>query len=85
MKMVAPFYFVVCLKLTTDGVLRGSGALAYFMISTFSDLILRVVLGYILSVPFGTTGIWMSWPIGWTIGTALTLLFYGKGVWKVKK
>lgn len=85
LKIVAPFYFVVCLKLTTDGVLRGSGALVYFMISTFSDLILRVALGYILSVPFGTTGIWLSWPIGWLIGTALTLLFYAKGVWKVKK
>ena len=85
LKIVAPFYFVVCLKLTTDGVLRGSGALVYFMISTFSDLILRVALGYILSVPFSTTGIWLSWPIGWTIGTALTLLFYAKGVWKVRK
>ena len=85
LKIVAPFYFVIPMKLITDGLLRGSGAMRYFMISTFSDLILRVVLGYILSVPFGTTGIWMSWPIGWTIGTALTLLFYGKGVWKVKK
>ena len=85
LKIVAPFYFVICLKLTTDGVLRGSGALTFFMISTFSDLILRVVLGYILAGSFGTTGIWMSWPIGWTIGTALTLLFYVKGVWKVKR
>lgn len=82
--IVAPFYFVIALKLITDGVLRGSGAMACFMVATFSDLILRVVLGYILAVPFGTTGIWMSWPIGWSIGTVLTLLFYIKGVWKVK-
>lgn len=85
LKIVAPFYFVVCLKLVTDGLLRGSGAMASFMIATFSDLILRVALGYILSVPFGSTGIWMSWPVGWAIGTALSLAFYAKGVWKVKE
>lgn len=85
LKIVAPFYFVVCLKLTTDGVLRGSGALKSFMVATFSDLILRVILGYLLAVPFGTTGIWLSWPVGWVIGTGLSLLFYGKGVWRVKQ
>lgn len=81
LKIVAPFYFVIPMKLITDGLLRGSGAMRYFMISTFSDLILRVALGYILAVPFGTTGIWISWPIGWTIGTVLSLWFYKKGVW----
>lgn len=85
LKIVSPFYFVVSLKLVTDGLLRGSGAMTWFMVSTFSDLILRVVLGYILAVPFGTTGIWMSWPVGWTIGTIMSLVFYAKGVWKVKK
>lgn len=83
LKIVAPFYFVISMKLTTDGVLRGAGAMSCFMVSTFSDLILRVALGYILSVPFGTTGIWLSWPIGWTIGTIMCLAFYKKGVWKV--
>ncbi len=85
LKIVAPFYLVVCLKLTTDGVLRGSGALGCFMAATFSDLILRVILGYLLAVPLGTTGIWMSWPVGWIIGTGLSLIFYAKGVWKIKK
>lgn len=85
LQIVSPFYFVVSMKLTTDGLLRGSGAMKWFMVSTFSDLILRVALGYILAVPFGTTGIWMSWPVGWTIGTVMTLGFYAKGVWKVKQ
>lgn len=85
LRIVAPFYFVVSMKLETDGVLRGSGAMTHFMISTFADLILRVALGYVLAVPFGSTGIWMSWPIGWSIGTVLSLAFYAKGVWKVKK
>ncbi len=80
--IVAPFYFVISMKLVTDGLLRGSGAMASFMIATLTDLILRVALGYILSVPFGSTGIWMSWPIGWVLGTVLSLAFYAKGVWK---
>lgn len=82
LRIVAPFYFIVSMKLVTDGVLRGSGAMFYFMVATFGDLIIRVVLGYVLSVPFGTTGIWLSWPIGWVIGTAMSLAFYAKGVWK---
>ena len=85
LKIVSPFYFVVSMKLIADGLLRGAGAMSCFMASTFSDLILRVVLGYILAIPFATTGIWMSWPVGWSIGTALSLIFYGKGMWKVNR
>ncbi len=85
LRIVAPFYMIVVMKLVTDGILRGSGAVGPFMIATFGDLILRVVLAYLFSMPFGATGIWMSWPIGWTIGTGLSLLFYAKGVWKTKK
>lgn len=83
LKIVAPFYFVIYVKLATDGLLRGSGAMKSFMIATLSDLILRVILAYILAIPFGTTGIWMSWPIGWILGTGLSLYYYAKGVWKV--
>lgn len=83
LKIVAPFYFVVSMKLITDGVLKGSGCMVPFMISTFSDLILRVGLSYILAGSLGTTGIWLSWPIGWTIGTVLSLSFFAKGVWRI--
>lgn len=76
LRIVAPFYFVVSAKLVTDGVLRGSGKMAQFMTATFTDLILRVVLAKLLSDQFGSIGIWLSWPIGWIIGTLLSLLFY---------
>ena len=81
---MAPFYFVVSLKLATDGLLRGSGDMKSFMIATFGDLILRVALGYILAVPFGTLGIWISWPIGWVIGTVMSLGFYAGSIGKAK-
>lgn len=81
LRIVAPFYFVAALKLTADGVLRGAGMMGRFMTATFTDLILRVVLAEILSVPFGSAGIWMSWPIGWCTATVLSVLFYHRGAW----
>lgn len=82
LRIVSPFYFVICIKLMVDGVLRGAGAMAQFMIATFSDLILRVVLAYALAPVFGTSGIWLSWPVGWVIAMILSTAFYLSGVWK---
>ena len=75
--ILSPFYFVVSLKLVTDGILRGCGLMGRFMVATFSDLILRVGMAIVLSATaLGSTGIWLSWPIGWCIGTVLSLVFY---------
>lgn len=68
-----------------DSVLRGSGAMRYFMITTFTDLVLRVILAFLLAPKFGAKGIWMSWPIGWSIAAAMSLIFYFCGVWKKNK
>ena len=79
LKIVSPFYFVVSAKLVADGVLRGTSRMKEFMIATFTDLILRVVLAFFLSkTSLGSTGIWCAWPIGWTIATALSIFFYRK-------
>lgn len=80
--IVSPFYFVVSVKLVADGILRGAGLMKYFMIATFTDLILRVVLAEILSGAVGIVGIWCSWPIGWVTGTILSIIFYRNGPWK---
>ena len=75
--ILSPFYFVVSLKLVTDGILRGCGLMGRFMVATFTDLILRVGMAIVLSgTELGSTGIWLSWPIGWCIGTVLSLVFY---------
>ena len=73
--IVSPFYVVIAVKLIADGVLRGSGLMKQFMISTFSDLILRVILAAVLSRYLDTFGIWLSWPIGWTTAMILSLFF----------
>ena len=75
--ILAPFYFVVSVKLVADGILRGCGLMVRFMIATFTDLILRVGIAAVLSATaLGSTGIWMAWPVGWCIGTALSMVFY---------
>ena len=74
--ILSPFYFIVSTKLVADGILRGSGLMGRFMIATFTDLILRVVLAIVLSGQFGSVGIWCAWPIGWTTATILSVVFY---------
>ncbi len=75
--ILSPFYFVVSVKLVADGILRGEGAMREFMAATFTDLILRVVLSFVLSAwTASSVGIWCSWPIGWTIGMGVSVWFY---------
>lgn len=77
LKIASPFYFVAAVKLMCDGLLRGAG----FMSSTFTDLLLRVVLAgflsgsFIKSLGYGITGIWMAWPVGWSISMMISVGF----------
>ena len=82
LRILAPFYIVISAKLVADGVLRGAEMMNKFMIATFTDLVLRVVLAKALSIPFGTTGIWLAWPIGWSVATVLSVMFYRTGIWR---
>ncbi|MCM1254323.1 MAG: MATE family efflux transporter [Clostridium sp.] len=78
LRIVSPFYFIIAVKLVADGILRGTESMRYFMIATFTDLILRVVLAYVFAAWFASDGIWMSWPAGWCAGTLLSAVFCKK-------
>ena len=78
LKIVSLWYFMIAIKLMTDGIIRGSGAMVYFVVATVPDLILRIGFALVLTKSFGSTGIWMAWPFGWIVATALTLIFYRK-------
>lgn len=82
LRIISPFYFAICVKLMADGVLRGGGAMKEFMVATFSDLILRVILAFVFSAIWQERGIWLSWPLGWVVAAVMSLAFYKKGVWK---
>lgn len=83
LRILSPFYFFVSAKLVADGVLRGSGLMRQFMISTFVDLILRVGLAIALSqTSLGAQGIWWAWPVGWCVAALLSISAYRAGPWK---
>ena len=85
LRILTPFYFVAAAKLVSDGVLRGAGQMKAFMTGTFTDLILRVVLAIVLSkTALASTGIWISWPIGWCIAAVISLTFCFKYMNMVK-
>ena len=83
--IVSPFYFVASVKLLADGVLRGASAMKDFMITTFTDLILRVILAYLFYPIWQATGIWISWPVGWSVAAVLSVVFYKLQIKKLKR
>ena len=82
LRILSPFYLIISIKLVADGVLRGSSMMKQFMVSTFTDLVLRVALAFVLSAAMGATGIWCAWPVGWSIAAVLSILFYRRGAWE---
>ncbi len=81
LKILSPFYFIVSAKLVTDGILRGAGLMRQFMVATFTDLVLRVGLAFLLSqTALASTGIWCAWPIGWTVATIVSVVFYKREI-----
>ena len=78
LKVVSPFYIVVSMKLIADGILRGINRMKLFMTATLVDLVVRVAFAALFSqvMNLGLNGIWYSWPVGWIIGTLLSLYFY---------
>ena len=79
--IISPFYAAVAVKLVCDGTSRGAGYVRAFMTSTFSDLIIRVVLSYILVNFMGEYGIWTAWVVGWLVSTVIALCFYLSKKW----
>ena len=80
--IVAPFYILVAIKLCADSVFRGAGAMTLFMATTFTALFLRVLLAFLFSRFWGSTGIWLAWPVSWMMSCSLSVIFYFGGVWK---
>lgn len=76
LRIVAPFYAMIAVKLMVDGVLRGAAEMKPFMIATMTDLVVRVVLAFALAAwTKQANGVWWAWPIGWAIGTTMSVAF----------
>lgn len=84
-KIISSFYVVVSVKMVSDAVTSGAGAMKLFAIATFTDLLLRVALSYALAPFFDMMGVASSWIIGWAVAAIMSYCFYRFGNWKGKK
>ena len=77
LRIVAAFLPAVCVKIVSDGAVRGCGGNLGFTISTFTDLILRVAFVYILvGAGLGFAGVGWAWAIGWAVSMFVAVAFF---------
>ena len=83
--IVSSCYIIFSIMFSINGVLRGAGDTLVPMFFTLIALWgVRVPLAYMLSKHIGVTGIWLSVPIGWLVGTTCSFFYYLTGKWKTK-
>ncbi len=83
---LAGFFLIFCLMYISNGVLQGSGDVAYPTAGSMTSLIIRVIAANIMAtIPaIGYRAIFYSIPIGWFFGTAIVFLRYLSGRWQHK-
>ncbi len=85
LRIIAPFHLVFTLMFITMGVLRGAGAVMIPFIATLLAMwVVRVPAAILFSTIWGITGVFWAMPMGWLVGTTLTLLYYRSGRWTEK-
>ncbi len=85
LKIVNMFYIIASVMFITSGFLRGCGdTMIPMIISVITLWFIRIPIAKTLSSRIGTDGIWWSFPIGWTAGAILLIIYYKTGRWKKK-
>jgi putative MATE family efflux protein len=83
LRIVSLGYVLQTLMFCFSGVIRGAGATFFTMLMTLLAMwIVRIPLAFVLSRYFGTSGIWWSIVIGFSIGMTGTVLYYIFGKWE---
>lgn len=85
LRVVGMCYIIMGLMNSCNGVLRGAGDIKIFMLTTLSNLGIRVLMAYTLSPIFGAKMIWWAIPMGWSVGLLIGYLRYRSGKWKTKQ
>lgn len=83
LRIVSIFYFFMGLMVTTNGVLRGSGDIKIFMLSTVGNLGTRVILAYLFAYIIGAKAIWYAVPLGWIIASTISVVRFRSKKWKI--
>lgn len=81
---VSPIMIILAVKMCGDCILRGSGGVGYFFVSTFIDLVIRVAFSYIFAPKYGISGIAAGFMVGWIVSAILSIVFVLTKGWKRK-
>jgi len=87
-KIMAPTFGFIGLQMTYGGAIRGAGETFVPMaLSIISLWIIQFPLALILSRYTGLAeiGVWVAFPAANIIATIITILWFAKGTWKLKK
>ncbi|WP_074116366.1 MATE family efflux transporter [Clostridioides difficile] len=83
--IIGAFFLFIGTSFVLSSAMKGAGDSMFALISSIVSLWLgRLPASYMLSKFFGTDGIWMGIPFGWTLGLIVTVIYYKKGHWKTK-
>lgn len=85
MRVVSVFYILMGIMFASNAVLRGSGDMKAFLMSSLFNLLTRVIGAYSLSMLIGQSSIWWSIPIGWGVGGIISIVRFLSGKWENKK
>ncbi|MCD8250259.1 MAG: MATE family efflux transporter [Lachnospiraceae bacterium] len=76
------FYCLIGFKMSSDGVLRGSGDMRWFTVANLVNLSLRVILSVTLAPRFGIFMVWCTVPLGWAVNFVISYARYQTGHWR---
>lgn len=76
------FWFLFSLMNIFTSFFRGVGyTFVPMLISLLALLVVRLPLSYLLSLHYGSRGIWLGAPLSWAIGCAFYLFYYRRSGW----
>lgn len=79
---VTPFMAILAFKLAGDAILRGSGSMVQYFITTFIDLAIRVALAYALAEKLEMYAVAVGFIVGWVVSAILSISFLISRRWK---
>lgn len=83
MQVVSVFYLLMGILFASNGVLRGSGDMGAFLVSSMTNLFGRVACAYGLNaLTHNCSVIWWSIPMGWLLGGIISVVRFLSGKWK---
>jgi putative MATE family efflux protein len=81
--ITSSFYVLFGIMFVINGLLRGAGDTLIPMFVTLISLwVVRIPLAKLFSSFWGVTGIWWAIPVGWTVGLALSFIYFKTERWK---